>query len=48
VVSDRSLNGKNVCLAEIHRQVVEVYGKGAMNEGKKCEEMVLVDQRKHD
>jgi len=33
------LNGKNVCPAEIHRQIVEVYGKGAMNEGEKCEEM---------
>jgi hypothetical protein len=40
------LNGKNVCLAEMHRQIVEVYGIGAMNEGKKCEEMVLVDHRR--
>jgi hypothetical protein len=27
------LNTKNVHLAEIHRQIVEVYGKNAMNEG---------------
>jgi hypothetical protein len=42
------LNGKNVRLVEIHRQIVELYGKGAMNEGEKCEEMVLVDQRRQD
>jgi hypothetical protein len=42
------LNGKNVHLAEIHRQILEVYGKGAMNEGKKCDEMVLVDHRRKD
>jgi len=42
------LNGRNVHLAEIHRQIVEVYGKGAMNEGEKHEEMVLVDQRRQN
>jgi len=42
------INGKNVRLAEIHRQIVDVHGKGATNEGKKCEEMVLVDQRRQD
>jgi hypothetical protein len=29
----RFLNAKNVCLTEIHRQIVEVYGEGTMNEG---------------
>jgi hypothetical protein len=24
---------KNICLAEIHRQIVEMYGEGAMNKG---------------
>lgn len=42
------LNVKNVRLVEIHRKIVEVYGKGSMNEGKKCEEMVLVDHRRQD
>lgn len=32
------LNAKNVHLAEIHRQIVHVYGEGAVNEGnvRKC------------
>jgi hypothetical protein len=29
----RFLNAKNVQLVEIHRQIVEVYGEGIMNEG---------------
>jgi hypothetical protein len=29
----RFLNAKNVCPAEIHRQIVEVHGEGVMNEG---------------
>jgi hypothetical protein len=29
----RFLNPRNVHLAEIHRQIVEVYGEGVMNEG---------------
>jgi hypothetical protein len=28
-----SSNDKNVCPAEIHRQIVEVYDEGAINEG---------------
>jgi hypothetical protein len=27
------LDAKNVCPAEVHRQVVEVYDEGARNEG---------------
>jgi hypothetical protein len=27
------LNDKNVCLVEIHWQIVEAYGEGAMNNG---------------
>jgi hypothetical protein len=29
----RFLNARNIRPAEIHRQIVEVYGKGVMNEG---------------
>jgi hypothetical protein len=32
-VIDVILNAKNVTLAEIYGQIVEVYGKGAVNEG---------------
>jgi hypothetical protein len=42
------LNGKNVRLADIHRQIAEMCGKGAMSDGKKCEKMVLVVQRRQD
>jgi hypothetical protein len=32
----RFLNTGNILSAEIHRQLVEVYGKGALNEGNMC------------
>ena len=32
----RFLNAKNVCLAEIHLQHIEVYGDNVMNGGNVC------------
>jgi hypothetical protein len=33
VVGDMIFGLKNICFVEIHRQIVEMYGEGAMNKG---------------
>ena len=40
------LNAKNVFLLEIHRQIVEVHGEGALNEGnlRKCCHLLKQDR----
>lgn len=47
----RFLNAKNVCVAEIHRQIVDVYTKGAITEGnvrKWCHSFTQGSTNAHD